>query len=225
MRIPNNIILVPLLAITGCGLAVSRFYIKEYDTGKTKEVTVGSVMMAWGSGIKNDVYGNVIDGLRKELSYSGIAQNVLQISYREFSLQREGAYARQPFYQELKYDISSSRTIMFQDIKIQIDSADQQKITYTILQGPSETEYADKGRIGIRVDPDGTIREVYRNTPAYSAALQEGDKILMVDGEPIPNNDLTSLLSKIMGEPGTTVNLIVDRNGKEKSFKVKRKIL
>jgi len=223
MRILNNLIVLPLLAIIGCGLANSRFFIKEYETGRVNEVTVGSVMMAWGSGVKNDVYGTVLDGLRKELYYSGIAQNVLQISYREFSLQTTGAYARQPFYQELKYDISSSKTITFQDIKIQIDSADQQKIRFTVVQGPSETEFAEKARIGIRVEPDGTIREVERNGPAYSAGLEEGDKILKIDGEPIPKNDLPALMSRIMGDPGTTVNLVVDRDGKEKSFKVKRK--
>jgi membrane-associated protease RseP (regulator of RpoE activity) len=223
MRAIFNLLLLIIFALTGCVHSVSQFFIKDYEIGKTQQVTVGSTMMTWGSGIRGGMYNATLDGLRKELLYSGIAQNIIQISYREFSLQSEGAYARQSFYQDLKYDIKGSKIIMFQDIKIQIDTADQQKIKFIVLQGPSEIESEESGRIGIIFDPDGTIQEIERNSPASKSGLEVGDKIIRIDGELAPQNNSEAMLSRISGEPGSEVTLLIVRNGKEHSFIIKRK--
>ena len=92
-----------------------------------------------------------------------------------------------------------------------------------MIQGPSKAEFGVTGKIGINFDPDGTITEIARNTPASIAGLKEGDKILRIDGELIPKNNITALLSMITGKPGTTVILVVDRAGNELSFTIKRK--
>ena len=100
-------------------------------------------MLAWGSftivGEYVQLEGSADEigsGIRKELSYSGIAQSVIHISYREFTLGGGEAYARPAFYQEVRYDISKGKLIRFQDIRIEIESADQEKIRFTILEGP-----------------------------------------------------------------------------------------
>ncbi|TAK54525.1 MAG: PDZ domain-containing protein, partial [Bacteroidetes bacterium] len=147
----------------------------------------------------------------------------------------EGEYAREAFYQDLKYDITASKIITFKDIKIEVDSADQQKIKFTVIKGPDEIEYTTTGngktkeikigtgKIGITIDADCTIKEIYTNGPAEAAGLMEGDVILQIDGLPAPCKDGQRLLSKITGQPGTEVLLLVSRDGKELSFRVKRK--
>lgn len=135
------------LSLLGCGVYTQEFYAeRDYELGKTWEATVGSVMMAWETGTNYLQYGNVYrhKGLRRELSYSGITENVIHLSYREFSTGSTGDYARQAFAQELRYDLSSSKEITFREINIRLESADQAKIVYTVLKEPSEVIAVDE---------------------------------------------------------------------------------
>jgi hypothetical protein len=69
------------------------------------------------------------DFVRKELIYSGKSGNVIDVSYKEF----RGNMAAPAFYQNLKYDMSESRIIRFQNFTIEIVSANNQKITYKVV--------------------------------------------------------------------------------------------
>lgn len=128
--------LIPLLSVIGYGFADSRYCLREYKLGRLKEATVGSLMMAWEYGTQNDFYGNNRSAVREELYYSGIAQNIVYINYRRQALYSNGNVG-QPFDQEFKYDISNSRLVTIEDVIIQVTNADQQKIRYTIVKGPT----------------------------------------------------------------------------------------
>jgi hypothetical protein len=69
------------------------------------------------------------DYLRRELLYSGRSGSTVEITYREF----RGGMAAQPFYQNLKYDLSASSQIRFQNFAIDVIAADNQSIRYKIV--------------------------------------------------------------------------------------------
>lgn len=70
------------------------------------------------------------DFIRKELIYSGGSGGTIEISYREF----RGGFAAPAFYQNLKYDLSQSKLITFQNFQIEIINTDNQSITYMIVK-------------------------------------------------------------------------------------------
>lgn len=57
------------------------------------------------------------------------------------------------------------------------------------------------------------VTEAYKNAPAYEAGIRDGDKITSVDGRDITELDLTSAVSLIKGDKGTSVRLEVVRDG------------
>lgn len=69
-----------------------------------------------------------------------------------------------------------------------------------------------------------TLRELYEDSPAEKAGLLEGDIFYKVDGEDVTGLDLDTIVSKIRGEKGTTVEIIVLRgeNREEYSCTAKR---
>ncbi|MFP3895655.1 MAG: S41 family peptidase [Anaerolineales bacterium] len=58
-------------------------------------------------------------------------------------------------------------------------------------------------------------------SPALTAGLQAGDTILSVDGEPLEGKDILEAISLIRGPKGTTVELLVKREGEPEPFVVR----
>jgi hypothetical protein len=140
-----------LLMLVGC--VPGPYFHKGYELGRPASANVGSPIMSWDYG-SPDGRGRIV-GMRKELIYSGIAQDIVYVNYREYNaLGSEGgscltgtsrpsmteAMARPAFYQELKYDISKSQIITFQDVRIQVISADPERLRFTVLEGPRVVE-------------------------------------------------------------------------------------
>lgn len=50
-------------------------------------------------------------------------------------------------------------------------------------------------------------------SPAKKAGIESGDRIVKVDDVPILDSDIEEVLKKIQGKPGTTVNLVLKREG------------
>lgn len=57
------------------------------------------------------------------------------------------------------------------------------------------------------------------DTPADRADLRPGDYIIMIDGRPVLNQDLSEIVKKMQGKPGTKVTLTI-RRGDEPPFDV-----
>ncbi len=113
------------LLLAGCGTMRS---VQSFQINNPIEVSVGSEMIRWGT--RDDFFGT---SFLKVLVYGGIAQSVVNVTYKEFS----GNLARPAFTQDLKYDISKSRLIKYQTIEMRIDSADQRIIRFVVLKAPS----------------------------------------------------------------------------------------
>lgn len=79
--------------------------------------------------------------------------------------------------------------------------------------------FADETRgelvgVGARLSPDpfgALVVEVFRDGPAERNGLQPNDTITAVDGENVSGDDITSIVDRIRGEPGTSVRLRVLR--------------
>ena len=62
--------------------------------------------------------------------YTGIAQNVVSILYREF----KDDTARPAFSQDLKYDLSESNVVGYRGARFEIIKATNQGLTYKTLK-------------------------------------------------------------------------------------------
>lgn len=59
-------------------------------------------------------------------------------------------------------------------------------------------------------------------SPAESAGIKSGDKIISVDGTKYTAEDFDTIADQIKGEEGSTVNIVVERDKKELSFDITR---
>ena len=60
-------------------------------------------------------------------------------------------------------------------------------------------------------------------SPADEAGIKAGDLIISVDGVEYTSDDFDKISSYIKGEEGTTVNIVIERNGEKKTFDIVRK--
>lgn len=67
---------------------------------------------------------------RKELVYTGVAQNVVSILYREF----KDDTARPAFSQDLKYDLAESKVVGYRGARFEIIKATNQGLIYKTLK-------------------------------------------------------------------------------------------
>lgn len=93
-------------------------------------------------------------------------------------------------------------------------------------------EYAGVGAVISYKDDRVTVIEPYENSPAAKAGLKAGDKILSIDGKDMTKCDkidgeaygltLNSYVSSnLKGQPGTTINVTVERQGEKKLVTLK----
>ena len=83
-------------------------------------------------------------------------------------------------------------------------------------------QYAGIGALITSINKKSVIAHPYENFPAFRAGLKVGDEIISVDGKNVrgkPTHEISTLLK---GSPASEVTLVVDRMGKEFSFKLNR---
>jgi carboxyl-terminal processing protease len=81
------------------------------------------------------------------------------------------------------------------------------------------------GGIGSLVRPSGdyvVINEVYKGFPADKAGIRAGDLLKKVDGVSLRGLPTDKVSEKLKGNPGTDINLTIERNGKEIDYQLKR---
>ncbi|HML10322.1 MAG TPA: S41 family peptidase [Stellaceae bacterium] len=79
------------------------------------------------------------------------------------------------------------------------------------------------GGVGIEISVDDGVPQVIsaiEGTPAASAGLNPGDRIIKADGSPLVGMDIEEVVRKLRGAPGTPVTLTIARSGRA-SFDVK----
>lgn len=103
---------------------------------------------------------------------------------------------------------------------------------YTVFQEPSaaktfsESLTGEFDGIGISIDLiEGRVRIVspIKGTPANDAGLKANDIILEVDKKSVAGLTLSEVSNLVKGKPGTSVELVIERETKKKTFSVMRK--
>jgi carboxyl-terminal processing protease len=88
----------------------------------------------------------------------------------------------------------------------------------------SEADIAGKfGGLGIQIAEEHGVPKVISpidGTPAFHAGLQPGDLIVRIDGESTQGMDLSKIVRKLRGKPGTSVKITIAR-GTKTPFEVK----
>lgn len=87
---------------------------------------------------------------------------------------------------------------------------------YAKIQESSNGAYYGIGVV-VRKNDDGTILvvEPYDGAPGKEAGMRKNDVIVTVNGESVADQDLNSVVAKIKGDEGTTVNIGIRRDGSD----------
>ena len=93
----------------------------------------------------------------------------------------------------------------------------------TSLNVELEGEYVGMGAtISIRGDGYAYIVDMFANSPAVVAGFKIGDRIISVNGEMVTGQNTLEISQKIKGEIGTTVEIVIIRDGEEQSLTLTR---
>lgn len=102
---------------------------------------------------------------------------------------------------------------------------------YTVFMSASEAADFNKalsGRvsgigceIGVRSDQP-TVLRVLSGSPAETAGLKAGDVFVSVNGDSVVGKDSSTVAEKVRGEAGTSVKIIISRDGTQKEFTITR---
>lgn len=121
------LILLLVIQVSGCG-SINKF---DYQNGQIMTANVGSTMIRWTQGSQ---FGLAKYGKEMELVYSGKTDSTLRLSYREYVYDRTVLLARPAFSQDLTYDLKISKQIAFQDILLEVQDADNSKVTFKVVK-------------------------------------------------------------------------------------------
>ncbi len=97
--------------------------------------------------------------------------------------------------------------------------------TYEEMETEKEGEF---GGLGIQItikDNILTIVSPLEGTPASKAGIEPGDKIIKIEGKSTEGITLPKAAKKLRGEPGTQVEITIQREGKYLDFLVTRAII
>ena len=133
-------------------------------------------------------------------------------------------FARALAYIELSYlEPVDQEGLVYGAIRGLADSLDPHSVfldpeEYEILKSDAEGRFAG---VGVEVSTrDGwlTILSVFDGGPAAQAGLQPGDRFLTIEGEDARDVRLYDAVLRIRGEPGTTVDVTIRRDGQQKAL-------
>ncbi len=107
-------------------------------------------------------------------------------------------------------------------MKTGIDAMLDKLDPYTVFISEAEIEdytfmtTGQYGGIGALIHKQGNavvISEPYENSPAYKAGLMAGDRILKINEKDATNKSVSDVSLLLKGQPGTKLNLLINRDG------------
>lgn len=86
----------------------------------------------------------------------------------------------------------------------------------------SSGEYSGVGADSRYYDRKLVISEVFEGYSADSAGIKVGDQIVKIDDIRVEDYDNEQVINLLMGVPGSTVDLLINRNGRQMNFSLTR---
>ena len=83
--------------------------------------------------------------------------------------------------------------------------------SYTQLQDDTEGQFGGLGLVVAVREGRVTVISPMEDTPGFRAGIQAGDRIMKVDGRNVEKTPLPDVVKLLRGEPGSSVNLTVER--------------
>lgn len=83
-------------------------------------------------------------------------------------------------------------------------------------------QYAGIGALISTINKKNVVTHPYENFPAHRAGIKVGDEIISVDGKNVLGKNTRDISALLKGNPQSDVSLVINRQGKEFSFKLKR---
>ena len=149
---------------------------------------------------------------------------------------------------EKYFDIAKSLDIfatLFKEVNAYyVDEVEPKKLIQTSIQGMLESldpytdyipeedmeafsiqttgQYAGIGALIGIVNKKSVITHPYENFPAYRAGLKVGDEIISVDGKNVKGKPTQEISALLKGNPKSELEMVIDRMGKELTFKIER---
>ena len=151
------------------------------------------------------VYRQYVDGTFNQVDWQAVRKEYLKKSY---SNQEEAYKSIREMLEKLKDPYT--RFMDPQEFKnMQVDTSGE-------LTG-----------VGIQITQDEKTKQLVvvspiEGTPASNAGIMSKDLIVKINGKSTKGMDTNQAVSLIRGEPGTSVTLTIERNGKQRDFDIKR---
>jgi len=114
-------------------------------------------------------------------------------------------------------DPVDSRELAYSAIRSMVQNLDPHSsfLTPAEFRALQETTQGSFGGVGVEITwRDGALYVVkpLAGTPAGRAGIRAGDRILQIDGKPVPAGDIHQVIELLRGPPGTTVSLSLVRS-------------
>ena len=83
-------------------------------------------------------------------------------------------------------------------------------------------KYGGIGALIRKTDDYSMVTQIYKGFPADLAGIKPGDILMKVDGKSLKGLDSDKVSDNLKGDPGTSIEVTVERNGTDKVFTMKR---
>ncbi len=120
------------VALTAC--VHGKQVISNYRPGSVVTATIGNPLIAVQGRATNGMNG-VTYTFDRQLIYGGKTGETIKMTYREFS----NSMARPAFTQDLQYDLSQSKKIAFQEMRLEVLNATNEQISANVLPPAKES--------------------------------------------------------------------------------------
>ncbi len=113
----------------------------------------------------------------------------------------------------LRVEKEGMRTRLVSGLYVAAGTTARQDVTLSSVDGGGGLELGGIGA-GLRQSPAGfVVQKAFPGDPAAVAGLKDGDILLRIDGDSVDGMSMADVLTRIRGEPGTTVGVSVQRPG------------
>jgi C-terminal processing protease CtpA/Prc len=92
---------------------------------------------------------------------------------------------------------------------------------YTVQ--PNESRVQDNLKIKFELKPVFTIYSVRKDSPAELAGLKKNDRLIKIEGKSTHDLTIERINELLKSEDGRTIELVIERYGKQHTFRFKLK--